>query len=187
MPAKEQAIVRPPSGAKIVVKQPRFEHLHFSGSVRILLSGKSGSGKSSLMWSCITDFYRGCFKGGIVIVARTANLDPTFQSLKEYAEKHFKQDNKERQFVFTDPADPQLAVLFEEHEALVRKEKIQRKADKSSEPLTARCWIYDDVSDSAELRVREGLLPKIFRHGPAQLSKYYNVGPYADGRIDHHP
>ena len=165
MPTKEQAIVKPPSSAKLVVKQPRFEHLHFSGSTRVLISGKSGSGKSSLIWSMITDFYRGCFKAGIVIVARTANLDPTFQALKDHAEKHFGQDNKEKQFVFTDPSDPQLAVLFSEHEALVRREKVQRKADKSREPLTARCFIYDDVSDDSNLRAREGLLPKIFTTG----------------------
>ena len=163
---KEQAIVKPRSTGTINVKQPRFEHLHFNGSMRVLVSGKSGSGKSQLMLSAVTDFYRGCFdKGGIVIVARTAFLDPTFTALREHAEAHFGQNNKERPFVFTSPSDPKLLDLFEEHEDLVRKEKAQRKIDKSSKPLTSRLWIYDDVSDDPQLRIREGLLPKLFCTG----------------------
>ena len=165
MPVKDQAIVVPSSSFKFHVKQPRFEHLHFNGSMRVLVSGKSGSGKSQLLLSAVTNFFRGCFEGGIVIVARTAHLDHTFQEIKEYAEKRYKQDNKQKQFVFTDPGDPMLMELFLEHETLVRKEKAQRKAEKSKEPLTSRLWIFDDVSDDPQLRIREGLLPKLFTSG----------------------
>ena len=167
MPAKDQdrAVVVPSKSFQFHVKQSRFKHLHFNGSMRVLCSGKSGSGKSQLLLSAVTNFFRGCFEGGIVIVARTAYLDTTFQEIREYAEKRYKQNNKEKKFVFTDPSDPQLLELFHEHEALVRKEKAQRKADKSKEPLTSRLWIFDDVSDHPELKIREGLLPKIFTTG----------------------
>ena len=165
MAPKDRAIVVPKQAFKYNVKQSRFEHLHFNGSMRVLCSGKSGAGKGQLLLNAVTNFWRGCFEGGIVIVARTANLDPTFQDIKEYAEKRYKQDNKEKQFIFTDPADPKLMELFLEHEALVRKEKIQRRTDKSKEPLTSKLYIFDDVSDSPELKIREGLLPKMFTTG----------------------
>ena len=71
-------------------------------------------------------------------MARTAYLDDTFQEIREYAERRYKQDNNRKKFVFTDPSDPELLELVHEHEAPVRKEKAQRKADKSKEPLTAR-------------------------------------------------
>ena len=173
MAAKDRAVVVPKQSFKYNVKQSRFEHLHFNGSMRVLCSGKSGSGKGQLLLNAVTNFWRGCFEGGIVIVARTANLDPTFQDIKEYAEKRYKQDNKEKQFIFTDPADPKLMDLFLEHEALVRKEKVQRRVDKSKQPLTSKLFIFDDISDSPELKIREGLLPKLFTTGRHSASSVW--------------
>ena len=96
---KDQAIVVPPKGGRMIYKQSRFEHLAPT-PFRVIAAGRSGSGKTSALYSAVTDFYKGCFKR-LVIIARTAKLDHSYIQLREWAEKHLKQDNRERPFVFT--------------------------------------------------------------------------------------
>ena len=161
---KEQAIVRPPAGGKWNYKQSRFSHLA-PIPVRCLIADRTGSGKSSAVFSAVTDHYRGCFTA-IRIIARTAFLDHTYVQLREWAEKTLHQDQKDEPFVFTSLDDPGLMTLFDEHAEKVKREKIQRKIDKSREPLSGVCWIVDDVSDSAALRQRnESLLNKLVTVG----------------------
>jgi hypothetical protein len=166
MKKREQALVRPPKGGKMKYRQSRFSHL-MPAAFRVLAAGRTGSGKTSVLYSAVTDHYRDCFNKGIVIIARTAFLDHSYVQLQEWATKHYRQDNREKQFVFTGFEDEDaLMAIFREHEALVAKEKIQRKNDNSSEPLSSLLWVVDDVSDSAALRSRnESLLNKIFTTG----------------------
>ena len=166
MPAKkEQAIVKPPAGGKMRFKQSRFEHMASIPGLKVIAAGRSGSGKTSALYSAVTDIYRGCFKE-IRIVARTAFLDHSYVQLREWAETHLKQDQKEKPFVFTALDEDKLMPLFDEWSARVGKEKAQRKADHSKEPLSACLWCIDDLSDSAQLRQRnESVLNKIFTTG----------------------
>ena len=165
MPAKDQAIVRPPKGGKMLFKQSRFEHLAPIPGLKVIAAGRSGSGKTSALYSAVTDHYKGCFKE-IRIIARTAFLDHSYVQLREWAEKHLKQDQKEKPFVFTALDEDTLMPIFDEWAAKVAKEKVQRKADHSQEPLSACLWIIDDLSDSAQLRQRnESVLNKIFTTG----------------------
>ena len=160
---KEQAIVHPPSGGKMIFKQSRFEHLP-SVPFRCISAGRSGSGKTSALYSAVTDHYRGCFKK-IIIIARTAHLDHSYVQLREWIERHLKQENEREQFIFTSIEEEKLMKIFDDQAALSSKEKIQRKADHSKEPLSAMLVIIDDLSDSANLRVREGFLPKLATTG----------------------
>ena len=161
---KEQAIVIPPKGGKMIFKQSRYDHLA-PCVFRVIAAGKSGSGKTSAMFSAVTDMYRGCFKR-IVIIARTAKLDHSYIQLKDWAEKHLKQDNREKQFVYTDFHEEALMAIFNEHAQQVAKEKIQRKEDHSKEPLSQILWVVDDLSDSHNLRQRnESVLNKLFTVG----------------------
>ena len=166
MPPKkrEQAIVHPPSGGKMNYKQSRFEHLP-SVPFRCIAAGRSGSGKTSALFSAVTDHYKGCFKK-IFVIARTANLDHSYVQLREWAEKHLKQDNKQNPFVFTALEEEPLMKIFDDNAAQVAREKIQRKADHSKEPLSSVLWIVDDLSDSPALRVRgESVLNKLYTTG----------------------
>ena len=172
MPAKkEQAIVKPPAGGKMRFKQSRFEHLA-SVPFRVIAAGRSGSGKTSALYSAVTDHYKGCFKE-IRIIARTAHLDHSYVQLREWAERTLKQDQKEKAFVFTALDEDTLMPLFNEWAARVAKEKVQRKADHSQEPLSSCLWIIDDLSDSPALRQRnESVLNKlatIGRHSGASV------------------
>ena len=161
---KDQAIVVPPQGGKMIFKQSRFSHLA-PVSFRCLVAGRTGSGKSSAMYSMVTDLYKNCFKH-IIIVSRTARLDHTYLQLKDWAEKHLKQDDRMKRFVFTHPDEEKLMEIFNEHAAQVAKEKLQRKEDHSCEPLSSCLWIFDDLSDSPALRQRnESTLNKLFTLG----------------------
>ena len=161
---KDQAIVVPPKGGKMIYKQSRFEHLA-STPFRVIAAGRSGSGKTSALYSAVTDFYKGCFKR-IVIIARTAKLDHSYIQLREWAEKHLKQDNREKQFVFESLDEDSLMAIFKEHAQLVAKEKIQRKEEHSKEPLSQMLWVIDDLSDSPALRQRnESVLNKLYTTG----------------------
>jgi hypothetical protein len=166
MKKREQPLVRPPKSAKMVYRQSRFPHL-CPTPFRMLAAGRTGSGKSSALYSAVVDHYRGCFNKGLVLIARTVNLDHTYVQLQEWATKHYKQDNREKQFVFTSFDDEDaLMTIFREHEDLVAKEKIQRKTDNSSEPLSSLLWVVDDLSDSTALRSRnESVLNKIATTG----------------------
>ena len=126
---REKALVHPVKSARMTYKQPRFPHLA-PVVFRVLAAGRTGSGKTSALYSAVTDHYRGCFSK-IRIIARTAHLDHSYVQLREWAEKHLKQDQKEKQFVFTALDEDTLMPLFNEWAARVAKEKIQRKADHS--------------------------------------------------------
>ena len=176
MPAKkEQATVKPPAGGKMRFKQSRFEHLA-SVPFRVIAAGRSGSGKTSALYSAVTDHYRGCFSE-IRIIARTAHLDHSYVQLREWAEKHLKQDQKEKPFVFTALHEDTLMPLFDEWSTRVGKEKVQRKADHSQEPLSSCLWIVDDLSDSPALRQRnESVLNKLATTGRhSGQSEWVNV------------
>ena len=136
----------------MIFMQSRFQHLP-QVSFRIIAAGRSGSGKTSALYSAVTDHYRGCFSK-IVIIARTAKLDHSYVQLKDWAEKHLKQDNTEKQFVFTAMEEDKLMEIFREHESLLAKEKLHRKEQHSKEPLSSILWCIDDLSDSPALRQR---------------------------------
>ena len=161
---RDEAVVVPPRGGKMNFKQSRYPQLA-PCIFRVIAAGKSGSGKTSAMFTAITDLYRGCFRR-IVIVSRTARLDHSYIQLREWAETNLKQDNREKQFVFTEIDEDALMSIFNEQAQLVAKEKVQRKTDHSKEPLSQICWIIDDLSDSQNLRQRnESVLNKLFTVG----------------------
>ena len=76
---KERAVVVPPKGGQMIYRQSRYEHLA-PVVFRVIAAGRSGSGKTSALYSAVTDHYRGCFKR-LVIIARAAHLDHSYIQL----------------------------------------------------------------------------------------------------------
>ena len=151
----EQPLVRPPKGGKMHFRQSRFPHLA-PVPFRVLAAGRTASGKTSALYSAVTDFYgASCFSAGIVIISRTAHLDHSYVQLAEWATKHLRQNNREKQFIFTGFDQGQEEILmdiFNEQAARVAKEKQQWKQEGSSAPLSSMLFIVDDLSDSHALR-----------------------------------
>ena len=172
---KEQAIVRPIKGGQFNFKQSRFEQMPRI-PFRILCSGRSQSGKGCCLSCAVLDQYRFCFRK-IVILSRTAKLDPTCEGIAEYAQKHLKQDNRESQFIFTDFASDELTKIVEDWSSIVAREKRQRKEGNSKAPLSSMLIIVDDMSDSPSLRLRgESILSKLFYSGRhVGISTWLNV------------
>ena len=168
----------------MIYKQSRFDHLA-TVPFKCIASGRSGSGKTSALYSAVTDHYKGNFKK-IYIIARTAKLDHSYLQLKEWAETHLKQDDKEEPFVFTHIDEEAPMKIFNAQSQLSAKEKLQRKQDHSKEPLTSILIIVDDLSDSHELRSRnESVLSKIFTTGQhSGQSVWLNIhAPSAAGTL----
>ena len=144
----------------MVFRQSRLEHLA-SVPFRVIAAGRSGFGKTSGVFSAVTDNYRGCFKK-IYIIARTAKLDHSYIQLREWAELHLKQDDQEEPFVFTSMDKDGSMKIFDNNAQLAAKEQIQSKQDISKEPLSSFLRIMNDLSDSAALRQRnESVLNKL--------------------------
>ena len=79
----EQAIVNPLPHAARVYKQSQFDALP-GVPMRMLISGRSASGKGTLISSLVLDHYRGVFKH-IIIFSATAQLDPVWKDIAAYA------------------------------------------------------------------------------------------------------
>ena len=155
---RETALVVPPKGGKMIYKQSRFEQMP-TVPFRILCAGRTASGKTSALHSAVTNHYRGCFQR-LVIVARTAKLDHSFIELREYAEKHMKQDDRQKQFVFTEFEEGPLMAIFNEHAQQVVREKAQRKSDRSTLGAGERpCGSRGRVPGAPATRGRHGSRP----------------------------
>ena len=63
---------------------------------RMMLTGRSGSGKTVTISSMVLDHYRGCFES-IYIFSSTADLDPTFQAIATYAQEELGQGKRTTQ------------------------------------------------------------------------------------------
>ena len=57
---------------------------------RMMLTGRSGSGKTVTISSMVLDHYRGCFEN-VYISSSTARLDPTFKAIAQYAQEELGQ------------------------------------------------------------------------------------------------
>ena len=77
MLVKDQATVRSPKGGKMIYKQSRFDHIA-TVPFRCIAAGRSGSGKTSALYSGVIDLYKQCFNNNFII-ARTAKWTiPTY-------------------------------------------------------------------------------------------------------------
>ena len=173
-PTKDRAIVKPVKSAEFTFKQSRFEQMPKLPS-RILCSGRSQSRKGCCLSCAVLDHYRGCFKK-IVILSRTAKIDPTYEGIIEYAEGR-GQDNRSDPFIFTHFADEELSKIVKDWSTIVAREKKERKEDKSKAPLSSMLVIIDDMSDDEGLRRRgTSILSQLFYSGRhVGISTWLNV------------
>ena len=99
----ESAKVTPLPHAERHYKLGRYEAMP-KVSFRMLLTGRSGSGKTVTISSLILDHYRGCFEN-MYIFSSTAHLDPTFQAIARYGQEELGQgktdDPASIEFVYT--------------------------------------------------------------------------------------
>ena len=96
----------------------------------MMLTGRSGSGKTVTISSMVLDHYRGCFEA-IYIFSSTADLDPTFQALATYAEEELGQgktdDPASVEFVYTTFSEPAILKIMERTKLSIEKQAKEKK------------------------------------------------------------
>ena len=129
-------------------KQSRYGDTVAKLPARYLISSKSAGGKTTLIGSLITDFYKGCFTK-VYIMSRTVHLDPVWGKIKEWCEEHCSYDDGE-EFAFDGLRLDVLERIFEERKAVINQEKRAKK------PLLSQvAVVLDDMSGSAALLRRD--------------------------------
>ena len=128
--------MRPPKGCNMTFEQSRFEHI-VSVLFRVIAAGRSGSWRTSALFSALTDHYRCCFKKIYILFARTAKLDHSYIQMCEWAETHLHQDDNKELFVFRAMNEEVLMKIFDANAQRVAKEKLHRKQDHSKEPFSS--------------------------------------------------
>jgi len=120
---------------------------------RMMLTGRSGSGKTVTISSMVLDHYRGCFEA-IYIFSSTAELDPTFKAIANYARDELGQgktdDPASVGFVHTTLSEPAILDIMER-----TKDSIEKQA-KTKKLIKGSLLIIDDLSHTKELRNHGG-------------------------------
>ena len=85
----ERQVIKPLPHAARSYKQSRFESLP-TIPMRMLMTGRSATGKGTLISSLVLDHYRGVFEM-IYIFSGTVHLDPTWHAITAYAREELGQ------------------------------------------------------------------------------------------------
>ena len=128
------------------LKQSRFEVMP-QLSARYIITGRSGSGKTQLIASCLQNFYRGCFKKAYLFV-RTGTIDNTWIALTDWCRENMDYEENE-QFMFTEIDPANLERLMDE---CADRLKAERRAKKKI--LSQTAFIFDDLTDDPLLKRR---------------------------------
>ena len=156
---------------------------------RLMLTGRSGSGKTVTISSLVLDHYRGCFEA-IYLFSSTAELDPTFKAIANYARDELGQgetdDPASTQFVHTTLSEPAILDIMER-----TKDSIERQA-KTKKHIKGSLLIIDDLSHTKELRNHGGsVIGRVFttarHHGLSIIASTHSansLGALARRQID---
>ena len=150
MPSSEQAIVRPLPAHEWQYTQSRFDHVPRT-PFRILVSGKSASGKGVLTVAAVTDFYAGCFDN-VFVFAATVHVDSTWRSIEHFVLRTIRPTNR-APFMYDRFDEGALKAIIE-----VQKLSIKQQKDDPDRkgPLKGALIIIDDLSHDNNLRKMQG-------------------------------
>ena len=185
----ESAKVTPLPHAERHYKGSRFKAMP-KVPFRMMLTGRSGSGKTVTISSMVLDHYRGCFES-IYIFSSTADLDPTFKAIATYAQEELGQgktdDPASVEFVYTTFNEPTILEIMERTKLSIEKQTRDKKRI-----LKGSLLIIDDMSHTKELRNHGGsVLGRCFttarHHGLSIIASTHSansLGALARRQID---
>jgi len=133
---------------------------------RLLVLGKSGSGKSIVVQNLILKHYRHAFER-VVICSPTVHKDvSTWGPVKKYVEDVLGVDGTKEPFLFDDFDPVTLNKIIERHASVIQKQKDKAKAG-STTRLFTMLMVFDDWADSPEVIGKRGnsLLNRLFISG----------------------
>ena len=150
MPSTEQAIVRPLPSHEWRYVQSRFDHVPRT-PFRILVSGKSASGKGVLTVAAITDFWSGCFDS-VFCFASTVHVDSTWRTIEHHVLRHIRPHSR-APFMFDHFDEDALRAIIDMQKLNIKRQKDDpdRKGD-----LKVCLIVFDDLSHDSNLRKMQG-------------------------------
>ena len=155
----DRPIVKPVPSGEWPHEQSRFAHMP-KVPYRMLVSGKSASGKGVLTVNLVTNFYRNVFEQ-VFVFASTAHVDNTWQTIAHYAARNLQQGRK-GQFMFDDFDEGALAEIVERQKLEIERQK----KDPDRKKLKGILIIIDDLSSHAGLkRMSGGILNTLMTTG----------------------
>jgi hypothetical protein len=150
MPSSEQAIVKPLPSHEWTYAQSRFDHVPRT-PFRILVSGKSASGKGVLTVAAVTDFWSGCFDN-VFVFAATVHVDSTWRSIEHYVQRTIRPHSR-APFMFDHFDEGALKAIIEMQKLAIKQQKEDPDRKK---PLQGCLIIMDDLSHDSNLRKMQG-------------------------------
>jgi hypothetical protein len=164
MQTKEKAVVKAVPSGEWEYVQSRFSQLPKT-PFRILVSGKSQSGRGVLTVNAVVNFWKECFEA-VYVFASTVNVDTTWQTIAHHAYRHLQQGRK-GEFMFNDFDETALSEIMERQRANIEKQK----KDPDIKKLKGILIIIDDLSHHSEMhRHSTGILSKLMT-----LGRHYGI------------
>jgi hypothetical protein len=145
-----RAIVRPVPSGEWKYAQSKYDALPRT-PFRILVSGKSASGKGVLTVNAVSDFWDGCFDS-LFVFASTAHVDSTWKAIEHYAYRKLGQGRRGR-FMYDSFNESALREIVENQKVSIARQKAD--PDRKG-PLKGCLLIFDDLSHDGNLRKMQG-------------------------------
>lgn len=148
----ERAIVKSLPNHEWKFTQSRFASIPRT-PFRVLVSGKSASGKGVLTVNAGTDFYKGCFDQ-IFVFAATVHVDSTWKAIEHYVLRELRPIRHNRTpFMFDHFDETALRAIIEMQKVSIDR---QKKDPDRKGPLKGCLIIMDDLSHDGNLRKMQG-------------------------------
>jgi hypothetical protein len=176
--SKEIPIIIPGKVKEYKTKQSKYEMVSPLPTRSILLA-PSGSGKTVLLASMVTDIYRDCF-ARIFIFSPSIEIDGNWSGVKHYIKNNMKlEETEEEQFYFDKYDEEALEDIISTQHKIIKHMKKQ-----NHEKLHQILIIIDDFADQREFVRSSTLLHKLFIRGRhsyistlVATQQYYALAP----------
>jgi len=152
--------VKPPKSLKTYKsKQPPYKHMEGWLACRGILTLPSGGGKGIIMLNLALKFWRGCFSR-IYLFSPTADVDHTWEPLKEYVSKHLMK-NSDEQFFFTTFDEKKLNEILDTQKQIVQWQKKHEPTAEIHQTLI----LIDDLGSDKRISKHNATIDRLFAAG----------------------
>ena len=144
-------------------KQSHLLQLDSMLPARLVLSGKSQSGKGGLLQQLILHHFRGCFER-IYVFSPTCWTDvSTWGPVREYIKNETSQKMEKEPAFFDTFDEAKIESLIKRHSDVVKKQK--DAAQGKSARLFGCLFIFDDLADDSRAMKRSSILDRLYISG----------------------
>ena len=144
-------------------KQSHLPQLDSMLPARLVLSGKSQSGKGGLLQQLILNHVRGCFERCYVFSPTCWADVSTWGPVREYIKNETSQNMEKEPAFFETFDEAKMESLIKRHSDVVKKQK--DAAQGKSARLFGCLFIFDDLADDSRAMKRSSILDRLYLSG----------------------